>query len=289
MHGKKVLITGANGMLGSSLLNFLQGKDVIGLSSTELDITKAKLVQEKLNDVKPDIIIHTAAFTDVESCQTEPDKAYLINTLGTQNLVNYCVGKDVLFVYISSTGIYGNTKQDLAYTEFDHTEPTTIHHQSKHEGEKAVQNHLNKHLIIRTGWLFGGDVTHQKNFVYKRFLEAKEKEILFSNKDQIGNPTAISSLIKQILLLIDKKQYGIFNCVDKAENISRYDYVKKIVELFGIECTVKVASKEMFNRIAPVSQNESALNYKLDLLGLNIMKPWDKSLQEYIASIKEVH
>jgi dTDP-4-dehydrorhamnose reductase len=286
MNGEKVLITGVSGMLGSSLLKLLPYDNIVGYASSELNITDHKKVQNVLRSEKPDIIIHTAAYTNVEACEIESDKAYLVNVIGTQNLVNYAIENDVLFVYLSSTGIYGKEK-DTPYTEFDAVNPTTVHHKSKYEAEKIVQNHLSKYIIIRTGWLFGGDKTHQKNFVYKRYLEAKDKSVIYSDNTQIGNPTYINNLVNQIMVLLTSKQYGLYNCVDNAENISRYDYVKKIIELFELPCKVKIAPVGMFQRTAPVSYNESSINKKLNLLDLNVMQNWENSLQEYIYDLKK--
>jgi dTDP-4-dehydrorhamnose reductase len=281
----KILVTGSNGMLGSNLVKLLPYDEIVGYDSLILDITNIENCRTILENEKPDIIIHTAAYTDVEGCEKNIDKAYRVNTLGTQNLVNYCVGKNILFIYISSTGIYGTFKENT-YNEFDEVKPTTIHHKSKYEAEKIVQNHLSKYLIIRTGWLFGGEVQHAQNFVYKRYVEAKSRNIMHSDNSQIGNPTYIRDLIKQINTLIENNQYGIFNCVNKAKNISRYDYVKKIVELFELDCRVIIGTKDMFKRIAEVSKNESAENYKLELIELNVMNEWDQALREYIIELK---
>lgn len=286
MNNKKVLVTGANGMLGSNILKFMTYEDVIGYSHSELDITDNNVVQNLLRSEKPDIIIHTAAFTNVEVCEVEPEKAYLINTLGTQNLVNYALEHNVLFIYISSTGIYGK-QQDTAYIEFDGVHPTTIHHKSKYEAEKIVQNHLDRYLILRSGWLYGGDKSHEKNYVYKRYLGLKDSDVNYSVASQVGNPTYVKNLVKQIEVLISSNQYGLYNCVDHAKNISRYHYVKKIGELFELKCEVRKAPEDMYPRIAPVSHNESAINYKLDLLGLDIMQEWEVALSEYIEYLKK--
>jgi len=279
-----VFIAGSSGMLGSSLLKLLKYDNVVG-NGNGFDITDAIYVNKTLNKIKPNVIIHTAAYTDVEGCEKNPEKAYKINTIGTQNLVNYCIDKNILFIYISSTGLYGDSKEE-SYTEFDSVNPTTIHHKSKYEAEKIVKNHLCKFLILRTGWLFGGSIEHTKNFVYQRYLEAIKKDIVYSDASQIGNPTYVVDFVKQIEVLIDKKQYGVYNCVNEANNISRYDYVKKIIELFEINSTIKVASSSMFKRVAPVSKNESAINYKLNLLDLNIMRSWQEALASYIEILK---
>ena len=111
--------------------------------------------------------------------------------------------------------------------------------------------------------------------------------MLYSDASQIGNPTYVVDLVNQIELLILNKQYGIFNCVNTGTGVSRFDYVKKIIDLFEIISEVKIAPKGMFKRIANVSKNESAVNYKLDLLGINIMKDWQKSLAVYINKINK--
>ncbi len=280
----KVFITGSNGMLGSSLLKLLP-YEIVGFTSQELDITDYQKCTTILEKEKPSIIIHTAAYTNVEECETNKNKAYKVNTIGTQNIVNYCIGKNILFIYLSSTGLYGSEREKEPYTEFDKVNPTTIHHKSKYEAEKIIQNHLNKYLIIRTGWLFGGDITHDKNFVYKRYLEASQNNEIYSNDLQIGNPTYILDLVSQIQVLIENDQYGIFNCVNQASYVSRYDYVNKIIELLNLDNSVKKASIDMFKRIANVSKNESAINYKLDLMNLNVMSTWDSALERYISQL----
>ena len=281
MSGKKILVTGARGMLGSNLLKRLKSSNIVGF---DVDITDRESVESRLREESPDIIIHTSAYTNVEECEINPDKAYLVNTIGTQNLVNYCIDKDILFIYISSTGIYGTHKKSN-YTEFDEVTPTTIHHNSKYEAEKIVSNHLSKYLILRTGWLYGGDKSHGKNFVYKRILEAQQKNIIYSDDSQIGNPTFVNDFVKQIDILIDSNQYGVFNCINSAVNISRFDYVKKIIELSKVDSVVEIASKGMFKRIAPVSNNESAINYKLNLLNLNVMRDWEEALSDYLKEL----
>ncbi len=282
----KILVTGSNGMLGSNLVKLLPYNEIIGYDRLKLDVTDIENCKTILENEKPNIIIHTAAYTDVEGCETRVNKTYKVNTLGTQNLVNCCIGKDILFIYISSTGIYGTSKKD-SYNEFDEVKPTTVHHKSKYEAEKIVQNHLSKYLIIRTGWLFGGDKTHSKNFVFKRYLESKNKDMIFSDDSQIGNPTYIKELVKQINILIKNNQYGMFNCVNEGQSISRYDYVKKIIDFFSQDCKVEKAEKDIFNRVAKVSHNESAVNYKLKLLDLNVMTSWENALEQYIKELKD--
>ena len=282
----KILVTGAGGLLGSTILSlFKDTYHIVGYTRHDLDVVDYKEVQDKISFEKPDIIIHGAANTNADECEGNKNLAYNVNAIGTQNIVNAILrsNKNTVLVYLSSTGIYGAGKNS-PYTESDPVSPTTVHHKSKLEGEKVVQN-LNKYLIIRTGWLFGGGVKHEKNFVYKRYLEARNKDYIYSDNSQRGNPTYVENLASQIQFMLTEGVFGIFNCVDSGVT-SRYEYVKKIIELFGLDCKVKQGSKEMFKRIAPVSFNESAINYKLDLMGINFMTPWEKSLEKYIDQVK---
>jgi dTDP-4-dehydrorhamnose reductase len=282
----KILVTGAGGLLGSTILSlFKETSHIVGYTRNDLDVVDYKEVQKKISFESPDVIIHGAANTNAEECEGNKNLAYNVNAIGTQNIVNAILrsNKNIVLVYLSSTGIYG-TGKNTPYTEYDPVSPTTVHHKSKLEGEKFVQN-LNKYLIIRTGWLFGGGMKHQKNFVYKRYLEARNKDYIYSDNSQRGNPTYVENLAAQIQFMLTAGVFGIFNCVDLGV-ASRYEYVKKIIELFDLDCKVKKGPKAMFKRIAPVSFNESAINYKLDSMDINLMMPWEKSLEKYIDQIK---
>ncbi len=273
-------------MLGSSLSKILKNHEVFAFGREELDITNREKTNSTLKDIEPKVIIHAAAYTNVEQSEIDEDKAYLVNIIGTQNLVDYCINNDVLFVYISSTGIYGTKKTNYPYNEFDNAIPTTIHHKSKFEAEKIVINHLNRFLVIRTGWLFGGSIENEKNFVYKRYLEALSNSKIYSDPTQVGNPTYVDDLASQINILIEGPYHGIYNCVNFANNVTRFEYVKKIISLFDLDCQVEPAPEGMFKRVAPVSYNESAENLKLNLLGINIMGDWNESLEKYINILK---
>lgn len=281
----KILITGGDGMLSKKLTkDFSAEHEVFAPGRVDLDICSRENVADVINKFCPELIIHAAAYTNVEECEKQVDLCYQINLIGTQNLVEASVNKKIKFVYISSTGCYGTFKKDEAYSELDFPEPTTVHHKSKYLGEEFVKAHLNDHLILRTGWIFGGEKDDAKNFVYKRFLESKGKSEMFSDTSQIGNPTSISDFSAQISVLIREKCLGVFNCVNSG-SASRFEYVQKIIKLFKSDCEVKQAPVGMYKRVAPVSNNESAINYKLELMGLNVMPSWECALENYINSL----
>jgi len=281
----KVLITGASGILGSSIFKIMDsaGHDVIGFNSSQININNFNDVQEKTLAFQPDIIIHCAALTDVEQAEKSPELCYQVNYTGTLNFVNAAKLANAKFIYISSTGCYGSHKE-IPYAEYDDVMPPTVHHRSKFVGERVVAENHPEHLIVRTGWLFGGTIAHKKNFVYNRYLEAKSNSKITSDPFQTGTPTSVTEVAQQLLVLIEKKVCGTYNIVSEG-SCTRYEYVDYIVKQFGLDCEVVKAEKP-YTRIAPVSKNEAAENFNLKAMGLSIMSHWQHSLSQYINELK---
>jgi dTDP-4-dehydrorhamnose reductase len=285
MRNIKVFVTGSSGMLGSEFMSVMQKSYLVSALPAGIDISDNSAVVKALSYARPNIVIHTAAYTDVDGCEQEPSKAHRVNVLGSENIANYCSSNNVKLVYISSTGIYGDTKE-VNYSEDDTALPVTVHHASKLRAEGIITDLLTDYLILRVGWLYGGTTSQKNNFVYKRFLEANNKSVIYSSSSQTGNPTNCNDVVKQAYLLINNNQTGIFNCVNRAVGVTRYDYVKEIIDQFGLDCRVELASSDMFKRLAPVSSNESAMNKKLGFIGLDIMPFWKVSLARYINELK---
>ena len=127
----KILITGSKGLLGNYLTNNISADTVRGYSRKELDITNEVKLEKCLFEESPNVVIHTAAFTDVDECEKYPIKAFRVNSLPLEIITDYCKKKNALLVYISSTGVYGEKKQHEPYDERDKPGPTTVHHMSK--------------------------------------------------------------------------------------------------------------------------------------------------------------
>lgn len=284
MLGKTILITGSGGLLGSTIADEFKNYQILTPRKNELDITRHKDVRAYINKHHPDIIIHTAAHTNLEDAEINSQKAWLTNTVGTLNICNAIVETKCKLVYISSTGIYGNLTES-PWREIDVPEPTTIHHKSKYEAEKVIRNHVKNHLILRTGWLFGGPLHNPKNFVYNRYKEACTNIKLTANAIQRGNPTCAINLSKQIELLLKEDIIGTYNTVNSG-TASRLEYIKDIVSFFDLETEV-IPNEGKYQRLANVSDNETATNYLLEMMGLNIMNNYKTSLKRYIGKIKQ--
>lgn len=282
----KILLTGASGLLGSAIAHVagLHGWQCHALSR---DPQELAALAGRLSAY--DVLIHAAANTNVEQCEIDPDRCYQDNWLLTELLAQKAAQAGVRMVFISSTGIYGIAKT-APYKEYDPVTPTTHHHTSKYLAEQTVLRQHRNNLVIRTGWLFGGEYANPKNFVARRVDEARNAQaanqsLIRSNAEQRGVPCYNLDIAERILLLVQKNQYGVFNCVN-AGHASRCEYVKKIIELAGIPVDVEPSDAASFNRKARVSNNEMAENWKMAALGMPAMPAWEESLARYIAELQ---
>jgi dTDP-4-dehydrorhamnose reductase len=289
----KILVTGAAGMLGSALCPTLtqRGHKVFATDVTAvdegikyLDVRDYKQLEETVGKIKPDMVMHLAAETDVDKCELEPDHAFLTNTIGTQNVTLACQKQDILMVYISTIGVFYGDKIE-PYTEFDTPNPINIYGRSKLEGEKIVQNLLKKYYIVRAGWMVGGGPKKDKKFIGKIIKQMNETNWLKAVNDKIGSPTYTVDFSRCLTDLIETGYYGLYHCTNKGY-CSRFDVAKKIVELLGrsADVTVEPVSSAHFPLPAARARSEMSRNYKLELLCKDTMRHWEEGLKEYIDS-----
>jgi len=139
--------------------------------------------------------------------------------------------------------------------------------------------------VIRPGWLFGGTPSHQRNFVYQRYLEAKRSSVIRSANDKFGSPTHTESLAEKLLEIVESEEYGLYH-VTNSGSASRYEYVKCIVETFGLKTTVEPVDSSSFPRTAPVPNCEMLENLNLKFLGLEPLGPWQEAVNKYVAMLK---
>ena len=277
----KVLLTGATGMLGSAFAETL-GADATLADRARLDIGAPRALEALIAEAEAALVINCAAHVDAERGETDPDPVYASNAILPGMLALACRRRGVPLVHFSSTGCYGAWKAS-PYTEEDRLEPTTVHHRSKLAGEAAVREATGEHLILRTGWLFGGSPQHKKNFVWRRLLEVARASRLTSDTAQFGNPTYVGDVVRQSLDLVAGGVCGTFNCVGTG-TASRFEYVARIVAASGLPC--ELVPGGAFVRLAPVSPNEMALNYRLGLMGLDRMPHWTTALDSYVAALR---
>ena len=282
----KLAITGSNGLLGSTLKTCARERGIVatGLDRDMLLRDGIAGARQRLKAMKADTLIHCAANTNVEWCEENREQCMRDNVGLTEALLNACTPLGIKFVFISSTGIYGNY-QDTPFTEYDDVCPTTVHHLSKWKAEQAVMTLGHAPLVVRTGWLFGGTAGMKKNFVANRIREARTcGGTMQSDTSQKGNPTYTGDVASQLFQMIDLGLTGTFNCVN-AGSATRFDYVSKIVELAGEQAEVQPTDGSHFARVAKVSHNEAAVSAKLEQFGLSPLPGWEESLDHYIEGL----
>jgi dTDP-4-dehydrorhamnose reductase len=273
----RILITGANGMLGQDLTAILrqQNIEVIPTDIDTLDITNNKQAEEFLDKEDFDFLIHTAAYTNVDGAETEQEKAFLINYQGTENLAKYTAKRNIPIIYISTDYVFDGTKKSPYETD-DKTNPINIYGLSKLKGEEAVLKYNKKHYITRTSWLYG----HKgRNFVETIIKLATEKPELRIVDDQIGCPTWTVELAKSITIIIkEQKPYGIYHICGSGHT-SWYGFAKKIVELMKIDTNLIPVTTEEYPRPAQrpkysiMNNNKSCIDWEISLAQYIINRP----------------
>ena len=230
-----VLVTGASGQLGQALQSISRNYTDIDFhffNSTALNITDLEQCKTVFNTIKPDFCINAAAYTAVDKAESEPEKARLINVVGPRNLAQVCKENDTVLIHISTDFIFDGTATK-PYTEEDIPNPSGVYGQTKLDGEKAIQNILEKYFIIRTSWVYS---EFGNNFMKTMLRLGSERDVLSVVNDQIGTPTNAVDLAKALLEIIksDKKDFGIYNYSNEGQ-CSWYDFAKKIFEINKIE------------------------------------------------------
>lgn len=275
----RALVTGAGGMLGGAFVEALSSAQVRTAGREALDVSRPAAVLALVADA--DVVVNCAADTDVEGAERDPDRAFAANGVLPGLLATACRRAGAVLVHISSTGCYGDWKAE-PYTEDDPPRPTTAHHRSKLAGEVAVRDSGCEHLILRTGWLYGGPPAGAKNFVWKRLLEARAGGRMTSDAAQRGVPTFAPAVAWEALDVLRTGVRGTYNLVG-AGAASRFDYVAEIVRRSGLPCEVEPGPA--FKRLAAVSPNEAAVNYRLGLMGLDRMADWREPLGAYVGAL----
>lgn len=298
---KKILVTGSGGMLGTELCRELSNNyEVTGLdlrrrviprlrsgqASHEsrvtkfihCDITDKDRTVKSILDTKPDLIIHAAAWTDVDECEKEPDRAKRINEEGTGNVAGSARELDIPLMYISTDFVFDGDKAN-PYTENNLPNPVNVYGKSKLEGEKKVTA-LNKYIILRTGWMYG---KNGKNFVDMILKKAKtEKEIKIVD-DQIGSPTYTRDFAKAITRLLHESR-EIYHISNKGQ-VSWFDYAKEILGIAKID-DVKVLPIKSDQLERPARRPHFSVldNTKFEKATGFVMRRWQEALREYLKT-----
>lgn len=279
----KVLLTGGRGMLGRTLVCVLQDEfEVVPTDLPEADITDEAALDVIIGQHAPDAVIHCAAMTAVDRCETERDLAFRLNARGTANVAALCNRRGIRLVAVSTDYVFDGDS-DRPYNEFDRaTGGRTVYGQSKFAGEEAVRTLCPNHVIVRVSWLYGAG---GPSFVHAMMSLADEnRPSLKVVSDQRGNPTSATAVARKLKDILKRPGLcGTFHLTCEGE-ATWAEFAEEIFRLAGREQKVQPCTTQEFPRPAPRPKNSCLEKMGLRLAGLPPMPGWKDALAEFMAA-----
>jgi dTDP-4-dehydrorhamnose reductase len=278
----KILITGSNGMLGHDLIEVLKDKHELLLTTSKtLDITDGDSVMDFILKSNPDIVINSAAYTDVDGCESNPDLAYNVNGEGVKNLALACREVDCPLVHISTDYVF-NGQNDRPWVEDDEIGPISIYGKSKLKGEEHIKEILEKYFIVRTAWLYG---VNGRNFPRTMLELAQNHSEITVVYDEVGTPTYTPDLAKGISELIETDYYGTYHLTNSG-NCSWCEFARYIFEVADVDVNVIPVTASEFARPAPRPSYSVLENRNWVENGFEPLRNYKEAIKEYIGLIK---
>ena len=281
---KKVLLIGADGMLGGELRERLEKNyEVYGTTLATLDITDREAVLAKAKEVNPYFIINCAAYTNVDGCETNEDLALAVNGTALANIAEAAKQEDATLIHISTDYVFpGNLPIDQIYTEDMEPAPVSAYGRTKLVGERNAAK-AEKYYILRTAWLYG---LGGKNFVKTMLRLSKDHDVLTVVNDQHGSPTSTTTLCSIIEQVMEKEPaYGVYHSTNEGFT-TWYEFTKKIFEIAGIKTEVKPITSQEYKEMYPQSSDRPANSQlskeKLHSVGI-YPENYEEALKKYLA------
>ena len=297
----KVLVTGTSGQLGYDVMEELlrRGHEAIGadrsggggdFEKVQLDITDAERVFKVVDELKPDAIVHCAAWTNVDGAE-EPENLEIVravNVKGTKNLAEACKKVDGKFVYISTDYVFDGEGTEPWQADDRSYAPINVYGQSKLDGELEVARILDKYYIVLIAWVFG---RNGKNFVKTMLKVGSEHEVVKVVDDQIGTPTYTYDLARLLVDMIEPNKYGYYHATNEGGYISWADFTEEIFRQAGIDSKVERVTTEEYEKIAGKTVAKRPFNSRLDKsklveAGFKPLPTWQDALGRYLKEIK---
>jgi dTDP-4-dehydrorhamnose reductase len=275
----RILITGGAGQLGTALQTELTQHELFAIDLPDVDITDREALFTAVSTIAPTLIIHCAAYTNVDGCAKDPELAYKVNGLGTQNVALACQKFGIEMVHISTNEVFAGDNP-AGYEEWMPRNPINAYGRSKAAAEAHVQNLLNRYYIVRIAWLFA---PASRNFIHAIQQRARETGQVRVVTDEVGNPTYAKDLASAIGQLIETQQYGIYHLVNSG-SCSRWAFANEILRLAGLTDVVNtpILGKE-FKRPSTPPPYGTLQNIAGKAIGIEL-RPWQEALAEYMQN-----
>jgi dTDP-4-dehydrorhamnose reductase len=278
----KVLITGAGGQLGRDLVRAFADDTTAALSHADLDVADRPAVEAAIAAERPALVVHAAAFTQVDACETEQDRAWLTNAAGAWWIARACAQAGATLVYVSTDYVFDGTA-DRPYTEFDRVNPRSVYGRTKEAGEQLVRESVAAHYVVRTSWVQG---SHGGNFVKTMLRLGRERDELTVVDDQIGSPTFTFDLAPAIRsLVLEGAPHGTYHLTN-AGHCSWFELANAVFDAAGVDVTVEPTDTASWGAPAPRPAHSVLDNRKAELVGLPPLPAWQESLDRLLRELE---
>lgn len=274
----RVLVTGAAGQLGCDVRRAFAGDDVVALGRAELDVTSEPAVVAAVRDARPELVVHTAAWTKVDACETDPRTAMAVNAAGAWWVARACDLAGAAMVYLSSDYVFDGTA-GRPYDEGDATNPQSVYGRSKLAGERLVRETLARHTIVRTSWVHGRDGA---NFVRTMLRLGRERGAVSVVDDQTGSPTFGADLAPALRTLAVSRRYGTFHLTN-AGHCTWFELARTAFAVAGIAVDVAPTDTATFGAPAPRPAYSVLDNGLAHLAGVTPLPHWSDALERLLA------
>lgn len=278
MNTPRVVVTGSAGQLGRALRDVSANRwSITGLDLPEVDICSWSTVSERIFAAQPELVIHTAAATDVDRCEREPDWAFAVNALGTRNVARAAAAVGAQLIYISTNYVFEGL-QENPYHEFDRPNPISFYGASKLAGELEATTATVNCWVVRTAMLYARE---GRNFVNTMLRLMAERDQLTVVSDQTGNPTYASDLATAIVEMVERAPPGIYHAVNDGV-ASWYEWASEIARMRGIQVDVLPIPARDYVRDAAPPANGALLSLALPIYGISL-PDWRDALARALA------
>jgi dTDP-4-dehydrorhamnose reductase len=255
--------------------------EAIGADRGKMDITNEQDVIAFIQDVKPDVVLHCAAYTNVDAAEENEDAAYKVNALGTEYLAKAAKQVGAKMLHISTDYVFDGTATE-PYEVNEATKPIGAYGRTKLAGEELLQKHLEQFFIVRTAWVFG---VHGQNFVKTMLRLGEERGEVGVVHDQVGSPTYTVDLARFMVELMETEKYGIYHATNSGV-CSWYEFAVEIFKQAGLKVTVNPLTTEQFPRPAARPKYSVLSKEKILEQGLTPLRDWKEALVAYLEEAK---
>ena len=278
-----ILVTGVNGQLGFDVIKELNKRNIkcVGIGREDLDVTDSNAVDNYISKLKPECVIHCAAYTAVDKAEDEKKICYNVNVLGTENITKVCKKVDSKMIYISTDYVFDG-KGNIPFEVDGNKEPLSVYGKSKYEGELKVKETLDKYFIVRISWVFG---VNGNNFIKTMLRLGKEKESLNVVCDQIGSPTYTADLAPLLCDMAVSEKYGVYHATNE-EFCSWAEFANEIMKKAGLSCKINPIPTSEYPTKALRPFNSRLSKKSLIDAEFNLLPGWKDALERYLTELR---